>query len=68
VTSNLALADAPGNVRLSKRHSGLGKTSVANVSSLVALDKRARTTLIGELPVAQWRKIRAGIDLVLRES
>lgn len=32
VTSNLRLADAPGNVLLSRRESGLPKDSVANVA------------------------------------
>ena len=39
ITSNLKLAGAPGNVRLSKRASGLTKPSVVNVSQLVTVDK-----------------------------
>lgn len=31
VTSNLALADAPGNVRVGKAESGLAKPSVVNI-------------------------------------
>ncbi len=37
ITSNLKLAQAPGNVRLSKRVSGLKKESVVNVSQLITL-------------------------------
>lgn len=44
VTSNLKLADAPGNVRLAKRESGLKKASVVNVSQILTLDRK----LIGE--------------------
>lgn len=39
LTSNLRLADAPGNVRLSRKHTGLAKVSVANVSAIVTLDR-----------------------------
>ena len=39
LTSNLLLADAPGNVKLSTRRTGLPKESVANVSQVVTLDK-----------------------------
>lgn len=41
VTSNLALAEAPGNVLLRQEESGLPRDSVVNVSQLVTLDKRA---------------------------
>ena len=42
LTSNLRLAEAPGNVLLSTRDSGLSKDSVANVSQVVTID-RTRT-------------------------
>ena len=35
ITANLRLADAPGNVRLAARESGLPKDSVANVSQII---------------------------------
>ena len=38
ITSNLLIADAPGNLRLSKTDSGLSKPSVVNVSQIVTLD------------------------------
>ena len=37
LTSNLRWADAPGNVPLTARLTGLPKDSVANVSAIVAL-------------------------------
>lgn len=40
ITSNLGLAPARGNVRLSRAHSGLSKPSVVNVSQLFTVDKR----------------------------
>ncbi|MCY7280166.1 MAG: hypothetical protein LH610_04590 [Sphingomonas bacterium] len=39
LTNNLKCADAPGNVALTARATGLDKDSVANVSLVVALDK-----------------------------
>src|SRR3954452_7931769 len=39
ITSNLDLADAPGNLRIGKSDSGLSKASVVNVSQLVTIDR-----------------------------
>ena len=39
LTSNLGLVEAPGNVLVPKRHSGLPKDSVANVSQIVTIDR-----------------------------
>lgn len=65
LTSNLRLADAPGNLRLSAGVSGLPKDSVANVSQLVSLDRSLLTRRVGHLPRRQIALVLAGIDLVL---
>ena len=39
ITSNLRLAEAPGNVSLARRGTGLPRTSVINVSQIITLDK-----------------------------
>jgi mRNA interferase MazF len=39
VTSNLAIADAPGNVLMPKDVTGLPRDSVANVSQVITLDR-----------------------------
>ena len=39
ITSNVFLAGAPGNVRLSPKACGLDKESVVNVSQVITLDK-----------------------------
>ena len=65
VTSNLRLADAPGNVLLPKKSSGLPKRSVANVSQLITLDKSFLTKKAGELSPQVLKDIEAGIRLVL---
>jgi mRNA interferase MazF len=43
ITSNLSLANAPGNIRISSKSSGLKKPSVVNISQLITIDKRFLT-------------------------
>ncbi len=69
ITSNLDLAAAPGNVRLTRRESKLGRESVANVSQLLTLDRRFLSARVTRLPPAAVTEIDAGLRLVLaRES
>ncbi len=65
LTSNLRWADAPGNVLLVARLSGLPKDSVANVSQLVALDKNLLTERAGKISRAKVELLLSGIDVVL---
>jgi mRNA interferase MazF len=65
VTSNLALADAPGNVRVAKSESGLAKPSVVNVSQLVTLDRALLSQRVRGLPAETMRRIDEGLRLVL---
>ena len=65
LTSNLRLAEAPGNVRLDSGTAGLPKDSVANVSQIVTVDRKLLTERIGRLSKKQHALIQAGIDLVL---
>ena len=65
LTSNLKWAAAPGNLRLSARLSGLPKDSVANVSQIVAIDKRILTDRVGKLPRAKMELLLSGIDIIL---
>ena len=65
LTSNLKWADAPGNVRLAPRFTGLSKESVANVSQIITLDKSLLTEHVGKLSHAKLGLILAGIDVVL---
>lgn len=65
ITSNLALAEAPGNVRIAKADSGLSKPSVVNVSQLVTLDRPLLTGKVGTLPGAVLEKVDRGLRLVL---
>jgi len=65
LTSNLGYAQAPGNVPLRTRHTGLPKDSVANVSQIVALDRTLLTERTGTLPRTQLDLVLSGIDVVL---
>ena len=65
LTSNLKWADAPGNVLLPARLTGLPRDSVANVSQLVAVDKSALAERSGRLSRSKLGLVLAGIDVVL---
>ena len=65
VTSNERLAGAPGNVRLSRKQSGLAKVSVVNVSQLLTLDKRYLVDRVKELQQPVVAEVEAGLKLVL---
>jgi len=65
ITSNTRLADAPGNVRVTRRVSGLPHDSVINVSQLITLDKQLLTEVVGRLPAPILGDVEAGIRLVL---
>ena len=66
VTSNLQLAEAPGNVRLGKRESGLPKPSVVNVSQILTLDKARLEEKVKAVPRSVLRDIDSGLARVLQ--
>lgn len=65
VTSKLRWADAPGNVRLTARATGLERDGVANVSQIVTIDRTVLAERTGRVPRAKLDLILAGIDTVL---
>lgn len=65
LTSDLKWADAPGNVALTSKVTGLPKDSVANVSQLVILDRDVLTDQVGKLPEKKLELVLQGIDVVL---
>jgi mRNA interferase MazF len=65
ITSNLLIADAPGNLRLSKTDSGLSKPSVVNVSQIVTLDRQLLTQRVRAIPAMAMRRVDEGLRLVL---
>jgi mRNA interferase MazF len=65
LTSNLRWADAPGNVVLPARATGLSKDSVANVSQLVTLDRGVLGEHVVKLSRRRVEMILSGVDVVL---
>ena len=65
IASNLALADAPGNVRLAKSDSGLAKASVVNVSQVLTLDRSLLSRRIKALPGRALARVNEGLCMVL---
>ena len=65
ITSNLRLADAPGNVRLTRRQSKLPRESVVNVSQLLTLDRDYLVERARKLPAASLASVESGLRLVL---
>ena len=65
ITSNLALANAPGNLRLSRTESGLPKASVVNVSQLITIDRSLLTLRVKSLPAPWIQELSVGLRLVL---
>lgn len=65
LTSNLRWSEAPGNVLLTSRMTGLPKDSVANVSQIVTLDKTLLTERAGKLARVKAELVLSGIDIVL---
>lgn len=65
LTSNAALLDAPGNVLVPSKASGLSRDSVANVSQLVTLDREVLTERVGRVAPRAMAMIDDGLRLVL---
>jgi mRNA interferase MazF len=65
ITSNLSLANAPGNVRISKSDSGLSKPSVINISQVITVDKSILTERVKMLPGKLLARVDEGLKLVL---
>ncbi len=65
LTSNLRLLDAPGNVLVPKRESGLPKDSVANVSQILTLDRNDLSERAGSVSSGTLTGVNAGLRLVL---
>jgi mRNA interferase MazF len=68
LTSNVRWADAPGNVLLPGRATGLPRDSVVNVSQLVTVDRAALTERVGALSASSLELVLGGIDIVLGRS
>lgn len=65
LTSNLRLANMPGNVFLSAKDTGLPKDSVANVSQPLTLDRDLLDEAVATLPESKLELVLYGLDVVL---
>ena len=66
ITTNLELAEAPGNVLLPARSAGLPRDSVVNVSQLLTLDRGFLAEHAGTLPPRLQRSVDEGLRTVLQ--
>ena len=65
ITSNLNLANAPGNVRIAKSESGLARPSVINVSQVLTVDREVLTERVKSIPNQVMLRVSDGLRLVL---
>jgi mRNA interferase MazF len=64
LTGTLQLAEAPGNLLLAARSTGLPRDSVANVSLVLAVNKSQLVECVGQLTERELDLIFIGIDIV----
>jgi mRNA interferase MazF len=65
LTGNLRLVDAPGNILVAARASGLPRDSVANVSQVLTVDRGRLTEKAGRLPAQVVAQVDDGLRLAL---
>lgn len=65
LTSNTRLLEAPGNVLLPARVTGLPRDSVANVTQVITLDVDFLAEKVGSLPPKLMIRVDAGLRLAL---
>ena len=65
ISTNLILANAPGNVPLSQKETGLPKDSVANISQVITIDKNFLTECVGSIPQKIMKRIDIGLRLAM---
>jgi mRNA interferase MazF len=65
LTTNLRLVDAPGNVLVPAKSSGLPRDSVANVSQLITFDRDFLLENVGRISGQLLKDLSRGLRLVL---
>lgn len=65
LTSNLRLAQAPGNVQVSSDESGLPKDSVVNISQILSMDRSRLAERVGVVPPDKVESVNRGLRLIL---
>lgn len=65
VTSNLSLADRPGNVLLTAASTGLSRDSVVNVTQIYTINKVELLELAGHVPADVMQRVSEGLRRVM---
>ena len=65
LSSNIRLVDAPGNVLIPAKASGLRKNSVANVSQVITVDRQFLIELAGRVRGQFLKDVENGLRLIL---
>lgn len=64
ITTNLNLADAPGNVYIEPIESCLSKNGVINISQITTIDKRILTQKVTVLPTSTLNELNFGLKMI----
>ena len=65
LTTNLRLVDAPGNILIPAKVSGLPRDSIANVSQVVTTDRDFLLERVGQIHGPLLKDLNSGLRLVL---
>ena len=65
ITTNIRLAAAPGNVKLSSRSSKLPKDSVINISQVITIDKSFLSKRVHSVSPKLMSRVDEGLRIVL---
>ncbi len=65
LSTNVRLLDAPGNVLVPAKASGLPRDSIANVSQILTVDRAALTERVGRVSVSLIEQVAYGLRLAL---
>jgi len=65
LSTNVRLLDAPGNVLVPAKGSGLPRDSVTNVSHILTVDRAALTERVGRIPASLIEQVADGLRLAL---
>lgn len=65
ISSNVRLAEAPGNVYLKRRESRLPKDSIVNVSQLLTINKKYLSEKVGKISAKRMFELEEGLRIVL---
>lgn len=65
ITTNLKLADAPGNIYIEPEESGLPHNGVINISQISTIDKQRLIQKVSRLPPRTLHEIDFGLKMIL---